>query len=468
MISWFFSFILVFLFIISNGNEASIVEKTFNLIGQMKIKDSVSSDSNSIIKDDCTESISTKESSVEKDEKMKASSQSISNFISRKEKKWSNSNSNRIMRINQVLHEIYHGHGSGISKNDALTNISLMIGDYDYHDVSFENVNLQVMNKMNMNMEERIILDFYDESFARNFLLILSTREIIFFPFDLFWYDLIKLFFKWMIYMREETAVKDDNKFKKISQDIRLVTNIIKDNSNLHLPFDFNLKFMDRDTFNEFRELMISEFFEHAQIFSLLPSIIKYFYDNRGRMSKSIIFTKLKSTYFPNENLNSDILLKYLITMYDLKGEIRDCILESDYHMSRLIIPLFPSRKMTFQYIENLRFLNSIDLEFINMGHVTESIIKLFLLTNQRFRITGSQKLVDLLRRLNESKLLKSEIIKQIIGFEFNHGLLEWNYVLFDRLLKDSFNDGYIVKSEYLLYLCLFNQPQIIMKWNEY
>lgn len=375
-------------------------------------------------------------------------------------------NSDRVDEIHKCFEMIYQALPSD-PYSIITVDISRLIEEYEYMDKPLNDLYSKVMNKLEVSKERRKSLDFENDNFALQLYSLVSTGEIGSFPKnDLFWCDLSRLLFKWMIYMKQET-MENDKKFKEILKTIKLFAFKINERSNMIIPIGFDLGFMSLASRDRFKELMKSEFFEHAYIFHHLASIIKYFYENKGKgerqekgNGKKIVTCKdLKNKYF-NGNYDSNILLKYLIIRYDPDGKMRKCIINDDYHADYLNVSL--SIKVTSYYLEELDHGGPKDLENIDMIYVSSSMINFFLSNNRRFWIIFSNNLINLLRRLKRENLLTREMIEKLVGFRlFYNDPLEWNQTTFKKFInmhKDYYPSTLEIKRlEYDEYLKLIN-----------
>lgn len=149
---------------------------------------------------------------------------------------------------------------------------------------------------------------------------------------------------------------------------------MITEKSLIILPFDFNLKNMLPSVVNSFRELMNLEFIESNSNIMTFASLIAYFYnfqegnenkheDGNGceneRNVKIITCQELKIKYFNGKNYNTNILLKYLIIMYDPQERIKRCIQNNDESSISNYLSTFPSIEINSDYIENLKIKGS-------------------------------------------------------------------------------------------------------------
>lgn len=370
-------------------------------------------------------------------------------------KKWTLTDSLRSMMINEGLHEIFMGE-SIISKNDGIGHVSKLIEDYDYQDEWLKNVYDRVMDSLEVSNEKRMRdFSFENDIFAKNLFLLMWKRRN--FP-NSFPFDLSRLFFKWMIHMKEDSAIDgNDFKFKELTKTLYDMNKSIWTKKFPRAGISFNFEFESKDFKleskdfkfdNQFLMLLKIEYLEHEFIFPFFQSILKYFYlDKKDKLMKEegegrINCRELRIKYF-NGNYDTDILLKYLILIFDPYGELRKCILIKNPHLKD-----FQSVHYTIDEMEKVsKDFNWIKLKILeNTGNIraayaNKPIIESFLLSNQNFIVYVCEELIHLLRQLNNLNLLTRANIEKLVSFSLNDPILgnviKWNRRHFDFLLND-------------------------------
>lgn len=279
-------------------------------------------------------------------------------------------------------------------------------------------------------------LDFYNHDLPIRIYNIILKSEI---PFnDSFWYQLIRLFFKWAIHMKQESFNNDyeidqrrdnqiENFLKSKKKTLHSIISILNEKTRKFLANDFfELKFIKKSLFSNFiiRELMDCEIAENPNLIHLFYSVIFDFYTG------SIDCESLKSKYFGG-NFDKDPILKAMIYFHDPFDEIKKCFPFDSIHSSN--ISSHSSTEMNsinFDYLTMIEFLDChlLNLEIHCMDYLTGSIIEFFLIWKRRFRIYFSFDLLILLRRLEESNLLRGDVIKKIIEFRIDPDTREWGW----------------------------------------
>lgn len=393
--------------------------------------------------------------------------------------------SERIMAIHNTLDGIYERLTDSNSHGIFPIEISKMIGIYEHSNKPLMDVYEKVIKKLNLSMKELEVLDFNSSNFANQLVSIISSRKLEILPFNFFWYDLSSLLFKWMIFMKQEIANidgdgngdKDKNvkneKFKEISKSLRLIDFTISSIGYFHIPDGFDLDSI-KCSLENFKNLTRSEMFENPIIFQIFAFAIRDFYlfpfspsspfnnhshsSERDRKKRKItrnICNELKIKYF-NGDYNKNILLKYLMIMYDPEMKLRNCILEDDEDNSNFLKDSSRSIEITLDYIEELKFKGPKELEITNVNYASQSIINFFLSIGKRFPIADEYDLFNLLKRLKEANLMKREIVERIVGFKAysvaTGEFLEWNQNKFKHYIHEysSYNHCEIESNEYL------------------
>lgn len=379
-----------------------------------------------------------------------------------------NKNPYRVREVNESLHEIYQV--STISPQDLLSNLCDLIGTYDY-DNNFQDLFEQIMNELRMFKNKGYQhLNLYNENFIEQFYQILLVNKKIksFPPKNLFWYKLSRLVFKWTIYMKQKTATttsfnSKNNNFKKISKSLELIGDLIYENGNLKIPSSFKLKNLELETLTRFKHLLYAEFLEHSYLFHSFVSVIKYFYKTN---ETNVSCEELKNDCFDG-NYESNILLKYLIVMYDPKGEMRACIIKDDDHSSALKY-LHSVKMITREYLERLKIKGPKNLEIISFRYISKPILQFYLSTNRKFHVDGAYCLVHLLKLLKTEIVLTKEVVENLFEFKFNGKVHGWDQRTFKRLVK-RYKSRYVTQldeqTECDEYLKLFKESSFISKF---
>lgn len=323
-----------------------------------------------------------------------------------------------------------------------------IISFYDYKDKSpLAELYKKVTSALLLSKDEEESLIFHNESFANQlYKLLISSLKKIKIPFgNCFWYDLERLAFKWMIYMKQET-INDKIKFQIASNEINPIVKMIRKNSGASFASDFNPMSPSENTFSFiFKNLITFEFYENFQsIIPIFSSILCEFYGNgNGGVMEEIDSEMIKIKYFKG-NFDVNILLKYMIIIFDPIGRLRlTCFPE----IRSIFPPIeFPITKITKEYLLNLNFNGPREFGHVyNLKYLSASIIKFFLRTGKKFQITEHENLLILLYKLKEMNFLRKEILKEIIEFRF-YAIKEsfgWNEKRFEELIiKASESDN--------------------------
>lgn len=377
------------------------------------------------------------------EELMKAISQSI--------KKFSDCNYIRLERIREVFHELYEFpyfpfvYNRHNQRKDPLSFISELIGEYDHHDEPLEALYNKVMIRLNiLKIDHEKNLNFYNDNFIISLYDAVLRNGSHIPAFNSFWYDLTKLIFKWMIHMRQTVASNSKySRFVQASNGIKLLAPIIAVKAGLNIPIDFNLSSMNYPI-SSFEELIHSEFYEYSySIFHSFAFAIKDFYGHGEEGEIRINCREFKNKYF-NGRYGKNILLKYLILMYDPIGEMRKCIMEDCFQSEKLESFFILSNCRLDKFMINSNYLYCLiskgpkKLAIINVNYLNKFSIEFLMSSNKKFPISSLYNLFRILRRLKDENLLKLKIIESIIGFEMPDGSLEWN----QKTFKDYLN-GY-------------------------
>lgn len=355
-------------------------------------------------------------------------------------REWIDHDPIRTRLTNEILHEI---HGiSIIPHQDLFSSIANIIGTFDFIDPLWDIQN-NVMRGLKLSLDEWKELNFYSENFVNQLGLILVSssnskkNDLRLWMNENFCHDLSSLVFKWMIHMKQRIAIDNEisldsssisppfknDRFKNILKSIQEISLIIYKMGNLKISLNFNLESMNSSELKKFKLLIKSEFYENPHLFPIFTLAIQDFYDLETG-GKKMTCHQFKSKYFGG-NYEKNILLEYLIFMYDPRGEMRKCIMRDDSQMKFLNVFEF-EEDLDSIYFYDLKLKGPKNLEIADPRYASRFIINFFLSSNRRIPIDTFYDLIRLLRRLKESELLEEETIKKIVGFE-SFGLLEWD-----------------------------------------
>lgn len=289
--------------------------------------------------------------------------------------------------------------------------------------------------------------DFQKESFIDEIYLILTSTDKDKLPKSrmLFWYNLTRLVFKWMIHMREKTAIREDFKFERASKSIKRLCLIISDQIDSNIPSDFNLKAMNLSTFNSFKDLLTFELFENSHISDLSLAAFNFFYNNNDNEMENednkIKCERLRKISFTN-NFNANILLKYWFVFFESWEEIKECIMDqSDY--SEHLKSLSSSSSIEGSQIDgqSKKVLSLQDLKIDNLKYTSTDTVNFFLDNDRQFLIPESDYtdiFLVILRSLEELAPLSVETLEKVIEFKSSDGSIKWDEAKAKRFLKET------------------------------
>jgi len=347
-----------------------------------------------------------------------------------------------------------------------------IIEEYD-HDQPLNELYKSIINKLSMSDEQEKKLDFYNENFASSLFPMISHIQNEIPHHDPVWYDLTRDLFKWMIHMRRFFA-DNDEKFKEISSNLE--NNVSKSKfSSLNIPYGLDL---DRATVleaNRFKCLVKIEIADHDYLFHFLDSAIKDFYrdfnnsdnnnlnDNGSNNGNEKIPCKnLRLKYFDG-NFNNELLLKFMIFMYDPQGEMIKCFLDIE-DSAESVNNKFIKKEIPRDFLDNLiKESSDENLEISNLHFTSRFTIEFFLKINRKFKLLNSYNLIILLKKLNEANLLMSKVVSSIMSFEFTNKrgdfFYEWDKDKFIEYLDNEREN--ISKDDYEKYFQIFNNNNI-------
>lgn len=281
-----------------------------------------------------------------------------------------------------------------------------IIQGYEY-DKPLDHLFKNVMSKLVKSKRKWRKLDFYTEEFPHILLKIVNAKKDSLPKLNLFWSDLQRLLFKWIIAMNQKTFY--NLKFiMKTSKAIRSLDLIIKNNQELNFLIDFNLESMYNFNSFIFVNLINCELLENPHIFSLFASIVYDFYVN------GISCREVENKYFGGY-FSKNILLKIMIPLYDPYLELSNCF-PKDQPRSMTFSP-FVSTDFTLnhEYFEGLRTRGPDELEIFISRYISRSIIEFFLSTNRKFKIRNLDDISILTQRLEESNMIVEEVLEKIL-----------------------------------------------------
>lgn len=329
----------------------------------------------------------------------------------------------RVKVIIESLFPFYQGASKDIGK---------IIGRYEYR-TSLDDIYNRVMNRLPILIEEREeYLKFHNKDFMIR-LYYLVKKSLISFN-EVFWYDLLRLLFKWTIYFKQ--SFKGEEFEKDVFFIINLVCGMINRETTLNLPFNCLISIFDRNVGNVskiMKELINCELVEDS---NTLHPFINLLIKDHQQQRKSIDQDGLKMEYF-NRDVNDKLFLKAAINAHDS----------------------FSGMKL--QSLSELKGSNNSDslvdgkfnLVISEMRFENEFIIDFFLEENRQFSMETPQDLVILLRRLKEMNLLKGELIKKLVGFNIDSSnSLKWKNQ-FEKYLIEYMDSVFTFEDE--RYECL-------------
>lgn len=192
------------------------------------------------------------------------------------------------------------------------------------------NVYHRIMDKLKLYREKRKELNFYNESFLKNLDSILMNEQIRFSLSTCFWMDIIKLFFKHIIYLKKKLIDFTKDELAKASEDIKSIISIIDERfSSKIISSKFDLRIMNINDFNP--ALLNSEFLDYSNYLAYqFANVLKYFYSpvlSKEKEIERVTCEIFKNRFFENGNPDTDILLKFFIMIYDFRGGmIKECL----------------------------------------------------------------------------------------------------------------------------------------------
>lgn len=348
-----------------------------------------------------------------------------------------------------------------------------VIAGYDYNDEFIEFyekimdkleslIKVKEGNKMEAEKREMSCPDFYKDTFASQLLSLILKEEDSIHSHDPFWHELYRLLFKWVIHMRRTFSI-DNIKFDNAVQTIKpLLLLISKKNLSLALVKTSlsQLEKEDEFDFSMFQHLIQYELLERIDLFHIFNQIKNDFYPLTDEIIKkddnSISCRDLEIKYFGG-NFNNDLLLKFILVMYDPQERMRSCFpkeksmfskkegeAESLYQLATSLHHHHQQQEREKDCSLDKRFTpRQVDFfERINMHYVGVFVLRSIFNSNLKFIIETSSKLIILLKRLDRAGLLTKKPPREIIkldiygeNFKFYRG---WNRDEFIKLLNEK------------------------------
>lgn len=268
----------------------------------------------------------------------------------------------------------------------------------------------------------------------------------------IFCIDLLRLIFKWMIHMGQ---LLDDITFRKTSKGVRLLGFLI--NKWMNIPDELrNLHLLPE--MKHIGDMVASfldyEFMENSYIFHLFASAIESFYI-KGMKCKD-----LEKEYF-HGRFNNNMLLKFIILMYDPRGEMKQCITGNEENKS--LNQTKPDIKaITLEYLEELKLRGPEGLGCKNPILISRLSLEFILNSNRKIAVTYYPLFLSLLKKLMDIGL-PTKPLSEFIEFNFRFGYgdgndnnpTKWNQAYFEKFLEESkkeMTDKQYLQCQKLLY----------------
>lgn len=272
----------------------------------------------------------------------------------------------------------------------------------------------------------------------------------------------------------------------KASKDIQSIIGIIDERSKSGISLDFNLETMHFGNFTF--ALLNSEFFEQVNLLSnSFADALDYVYPyispsssssaisitkegDKGKEIRRVTCQEIKFKFFANGDSNTNILLKFFMSMNDYNAElIRPCLdynLQPDYSRigSRFNFNIENDIKEWRKGLKTNENFFPIPI----MKYASDSIMNLIWLNGMKILVKDKTDFYELFQRLNEAGLLKVEIIESIVEFQnsVNGKTMGWSLDSFDSFSKN--HQEYFFENEKFDFMnkCrkLFNLPPISLK----
>lgn len=227
---------------------------------------------------------------------------------------------------------------------------------------------------------------------------------------DSYWNDFQRLIFKCLIDKRQKT-IGNDKEFFKILINVESLSDIVEKKTKVRL-INFEIKDQIKDL-DIIEDLIKVEFFEHAHIFPKFAFMIKHFYPKDD--SKIVDYGKLLE-FFGRKRYNQNVLLKYLISMFDPREGMRACIIKEDSY-SKNLSHHHPSEKE--KDLENLAIKGPENVPIDNVKYVSDHVMEFFLEKNRRFQPGSCDAFFYFLKKLNKKEPLRLNFSEKRFDLQF-------------------------------------------------
>lgn len=228
---------------------------------------------------------------------------------------------------------------------------------------------------------------------------------------DLLKINIGKLLFKWLIHMRQKFA-DNDGEFKGISENMEpFVLELYE--KDLNIPMNFDRNDMGWGVRLSFDQFLKAEFLENSHLFPTFASIVRSFYDDLGQ--QRITCQELENKYFGDGGYNTNVILKYLITIHDPKEGLMECILNKDKHVHMLY--LFLNQSIP-NFLIDLESKGHLYLEIPPQKYLDMHSSEYFLKIGKRIAIKNCEEFFHLSEILNGSNLSNMDALKKIVKFK--------------------------------------------------
>lgn len=332
-----------------------------------------------------------------------------------------------------------------LDKLDILDPLSNIIVDYDNkgHPELYD----KVMKRLILPKYVKDYPDFHDSNFFLQICKLEPLKKFMDSKFnDDFEYDVARLFFKWLILMRQSL---DDLTFKK------KIFNPLISWSSKRFKKNFSDCFIEIINFNMLNIVENPTFLRtllNCEIIERSNDIISRFEKAKFEFySEAINCIGLRDRYF-DDNFNNDPLLRMIIQFYDNGEKMKACV-SIDEHLLPTTESL-KDDKITFFDFQRASFGQKINVFEISVGYVNRTIIEYFLLNQKRFMLDNHNAFAIFLKRVEEAEMLNGRILEQVIGFLENR--FEWSLELFEDYLKICKEMKIISQNDYQKYSNLF------------
>jgi hypothetical protein len=327
-----------------------------------------------------------------------------------------------------------------------------LISSFNYDPSSFLEFYNRIMNDLRVSRDRRATLSFHDPNFASRLQEIL-TEEMKrgFHAEQSFWYDLLRLLFKWTLFMRQKFA-DNDRDFELSMISVKSIITMIYNNGFMD-DQAFISEFLSEAEFNFsiFEDLMKYELFDNPHILEYFIKYVINDLDPNGNGDWSnISYDQIRNKHF-HGNFNNNPLLKLIFASLipwtsenDIKekyfpgtGGQLDFIATHEFVLAMSRFYLFQNHILK----RDIHIIESIDDE----EYISSFMVKFFLRNNLGFRISSSSCLVSFLARLDRLGLLSHEgenggvmsLLERIIKFKIDsEKTWRWDITIFKEYLE--------------------------------